>query len=256
MGDAPVSGADAGRVFVVTGASRGIGEACARALAAPGSTVVLTARSTKAIEALASELQIDGVKAVAFAMDVRSEANRAELFQMLERRFGRVDALINNAGILPRAARAEDMSHSEWQAAFDTNVSGAFLMACGLKPLLGRGSVVVNIASTAAFYPSIGLTAYCASKAALVMVTRVLALEWARDGIRVVAVAPGKIDTHMVAPVLEYASRHATSLNPLGRLGKGSEVAALIKFLISEDASFITGSTYAVDGGELLQTSA
>jgi NAD(P)-dependent dehydrogenase (short-subunit alcohol dehydrogenase family) len=113
---------------------------------------------------------------------------------------------------------------------------------------------VVNISSTAALYPSVGFSAYNASKAALSMLTRTLALEWARDGIRVVGVAPGKVDTAMVRPIVDYGARNGLPLNPLDRIGRPEEVAALVAYLASDRAAYITGSIVTIDGGEVLAT--
>jgi NAD(P)-dependent dehydrogenase (short-subunit alcohol dehydrogenase family) len=114
------------------------------------------------------------------------------------------------------------------------------------------GGAIVNVSSTAAHYPSIGLSHYNASKAALNMVTRCMALEWARDVIRVVSISPGKVDTKLAEPILEWTDRHQVPLNPLGRIGTPEEIADLVSFLVSDRATYITGSTIVVDGGELL----
>jgi NAD(P)-dependent dehydrogenase (short-subunit alcohol dehydrogenase family) len=112
--------------------------------------------------------------------------------------------------------------------------------------------VVVNNASSAAYFPSRGLVAYNVSKSALIMLTRVLALEWAREGVRVVGVAPGKIDTELVAPIVAWTEKHEMPLNPMRRIGADTEVADLVAFLVSDQASFVTGVTVPIDGGELL----
>ena len=117
----------------------------------------------------------------------------------------------------------------------------------------GDGGVIVNVTSTAATYPSVGFAAYNASKAALSMLTQTLALEWARDSIRVVGLAPGKIDTPMVEPILAWAERQGSRLNPLGRVGRPDEVAALVSFVVSDRAAYMTGNIVTLDGGELLE---
>src|SRR3984957_2313269 len=132
------------------------------------------------------------------------------------------------------------------------NLSAPWYLACRAKELMTDGGVVVNSASTASYYPSRGLVAYNVSKAALVMLTRVLALEWARDGVRVVGVAPGKVDTDLVQPILRWSEKTERPLNPMRRIGQDDEVADLVVFLASPQAGFITGVTVPIDGGELL----
>jgi NAD(P)-dependent dehydrogenase (short-subunit alcohol dehydrogenase family) len=193
-------GSLAGRRALVTGASRGIGAAIARRFAELGADVALAARSTEAIQALAKELADGGVRAVPIQADLTDRDSLAALMARVGEEFGGLDILVNNAGVLPVAERAERLGWDAWDATFGLNLSAPWYLACRAKELMGeRGGVIVNNASTAAYFPSRGLVAYNVSKSALIMLTRVLALEWARAGVRVVGVAPGKIETDLVA---------------------------------------------------------
>jgi len=241
-----------GRVAIVTGASRGIGEATARRLATDGYAVVLAARRAETLGPIATGIERDGGVAVAIPTDVADLDALDALVAGTVERFGRIDVVVNNAGMLPPARRAERISRTEWQQVLDVNLTGPVHLARTAKAHMARGGVIVNVSSTAAHYPSVGLLHYNTSKAALTAATKGLALEWARDGIRVVAVAPGKIETELVAPILEWAERAQVALNPLGRVGVAEEVAELIAFLVSERAAFITGCSVTIDGGELL----
>lgn len=241
-------GALTGRRALVTGASRGIGEAVARRLAEQGAQVVVAARSSTAIETLAKELG-----GLAVTADMADRNDLAALMDRVGAEFGGLDILVNNAGVLPDGRRAEQLSWAEWDATMGVNLEAPWYLACRAKELMGEGGgVIVNNASTAAYFPSRGLAAYNISKSALIMMTRVLALEWARAGVRVVGVAPGKIETDLVQPILRWTERHEMPLNPQRRIGESTEVADLIAFLVSDRAAYITGITVPIDGGELL----
>jgi NAD(P)-dependent dehydrogenase (short-subunit alcohol dehydrogenase family) len=244
------------RVAIVTGASRGIGAATAAALAKGGAAVVLAARSVDDLKAVAAAIHAAGGEAMVVRTDATDLAQLDALVEATLARYGHLDVLVNNAGLLPTAVRSERMAVSDWRHAFDLNVTAPWYLACRAKEAMvtGGGGVVVNVSSTASLYPSVGFSAYNASKAALSMLTRTLALEWAAEGIRVVGVAPGKVDTALVAPIIAFAERHDLPLNPLGRIGRPEEIADFIAYLASDRASFVTGSIVTIDGGEVLAT--
>jgi NAD(P)-dependent dehydrogenase (short-subunit alcohol dehydrogenase family) len=243
-------------VAVVTGASSGIGAATTRRLATDGYVVVAAARRIDALEELAASVAATGGVVVPVATDMGDLGAVDALVEVAAARTGRIDAVINNAGVLPAAQRAEKIDVADWEAVMRLNLTAPWYLACRCKPSMGAGSVVVNITSTAAHFPSTGLLSYTTSKAALTMVTRGLATEWARDGIRVLAVAPGKVATDLVQPILQWADRHQVALNPLGRIGQPDEVAELIAFLVGGRAGYVTGSVVTIDGGELLTSAA
>jgi NAD(P)-dependent dehydrogenase (short-subunit alcohol dehydrogenase family) len=241
-----------GRRALVTGASRGIGAAIARKLAERGADIVLAARSVDAIESLANELGELGVRALAVPTDMGDRDALQKLMDRVGEEFGGLEILVNNAGVLPKASRAENLSWDAWDDTMGLNLSAPWFLACRAKDLMTGGGVVVNNASTAAYFPSRGLVAYNVSKSAMIMLTRVLALEWAREGVRVVGIAPGKIDTELVAPIVAWTEKHDMPLNPMRRIGTDTEVADLVAFLVSDQAGYITGVTVPIDGGELL----
>jgi NAD(P)-dependent dehydrogenase (short-subunit alcohol dehydrogenase family) len=242
-----------GKRALITGASRGIGAAIARRFAGLGADVALAARSAGAVEALAADLRHLGARAVAVRADLTDRDSLRSLIERVGEEFGGLDVLVNNAGLLPPAVRAEGVGWAEWDSVIGLNLSAPWYLACRAKELMGDGGgVVVNNASTASYYPSQGLVAYNVSKAALVMLTRVLALEWARDNVRVVGVAPGKIDTDLVQPILRWSEKTQRPLNPMRRIGRDDEVSDLVAFLASSRAGYITGVTVPIDGGELL----
>lgn len=246
------SGPLGGRRALVTGASRGIGAAIARRLAERGADVVLTARTVSAIETLAEDLAKRGARTLAIQADMADMDSLDALLAQVAQKMGGLDILVNNAGALPAAKPAHEVTWAEWDATLGLNLSAPWYLSCRARDLMQGGGVIVNNASTASYYPSRGLVAYNVSKSALVMLTRVLALEWARDGIRVVGIAPGKVDTDLVQPILLWSEKRQLPLNPMRRIGRADEIADLVAFLVSDQAGYLTGVTIPIDGGELL----
>ena len=241
-----------GKAAIVTGASRGIGRAIALRLAAAGALVVAGARSDHA-EPVAREIEAAGGTAIAVALDVTRTASIAGLAQTALDRFGRVDVLVNNAGIV-RDQLLLRMKPDEWDAVIATNLTAAFACCRAvLRPMLKqRSGRIVNIGSVVGRTGNPGQANYAASKAGLEGFTRSLALEVASRGITANVVAPGMIETDMTAALDQRAQEALRSRIPMGRLGTADDVAAAVCFLASDDASYITGQTVSVNGGMYL----
>jgi len=241
-----------GRVAVVTGASKGLGEAIALALAGAGARLALVARDAGQLEQAAAALRQGGAEAEPFAADVRDESQVAALAAAVEARFGGVHILVNNAGVNVRK-NLTDFTLEEWRRVVDTNLTGVFLMCRAFLPLMkshGYGRVL-NLTSIMSHIALAQRTAYCASKAGLVGLTRALALEVASQGITVNGISPGPFETEMNTPLLAdpEVNRFFTSRIPLGRWGKPEEVGKLALYLCAEEAGFITGTDVLIDGG-------
>lgn len=245
------------KVMLITGASRGIGAATARLAAGQGYRVVINyQRNRETAETLVESIATAGGEALAVQADVADEAQVRRLFTEIDARFGRLDVLVNNAGMLEQQMRLERMSLERWQRVFATNVYGSFL--CSREAIArmstrqgGHGGAIVNVSSIAA---RLGAPEeyidYAAAKGAVDSMTVGLAKELAADGIRVNAVCPGVIDTeiHASGGEPQRVARVAASI-PLGRGGQAEEVAEAILWLASEQASYTTGSLLDVSGG-------
>jgi 3-oxoacyl-[acyl-carrier protein] reductase len=240
------------RVALVTGASRGIGRAVALALADEGATVAVNyARSSEAAQAVADEIAQAGGSAIALAADV-SQAEQVEaLLSQLRQQYGRLDVLVNNAGIT-RDGLMLRMKPQDWQAVLDLNLTGAFLctQAASKIMLKQRSGRIVNIASVAGEMGNPGQANYSAAKAGLIGLTKTVAREMAERGVTANAVAPGFIATDMTR---DLDSEQILSQIPLGRYGQPEEVAGAVRFLAADPAAaYITGQTLNVDGGAVM----
>jgi len=243
-----------GRVAVVTGASAGMGVAFGRALAGAGARVVLAARRKERLEALAAEIVAAGGEALAVGCDVAREDDVDALVAATLGRFGAVDVLVANAGftqIIP----AEDQALADWRAQIDVNLTGVFACAQRFGRVMleaGRGSIV-NVASVLGLVGSgqVRQAAYAASKGGVVNLTRELAAQWARRGVRVNALAPGWFPTEMTGEMFgdEGSLRWMRSRTPMGRAGDLDELVGPLLFLASDASSFVTGHILTVDGG-------
>jgi 3-oxoacyl-[acyl-carrier protein] reductase len=239
-----------GRVSLVTGGSRGIGRATGRALAAEGATVVLAARDTSRLAEAVREITAGGGLAEALALDVTDRASVESAFARVLETHGRLDHLVNNAGIT-RDNLVLRMKDAEWQEVLATNLTGVFLCTqAALKPMLRqRSGRIVNVTSVVGLAGNAGQANYAASKAGIVGFTRSVAREVASRGITVNAVAPGFIDTDMTAAMTDKARETVAGAIPMGRVGRPEDVAGAVVYLVSDAAAYVTGQVLGVDGG-------
>jgi NAD(P)-dependent dehydrogenase (short-subunit alcohol dehydrogenase family) len=241
-----------GRIALITGASRGLGEAMAVALAAAGASIALVARDVERLQKVKATITAAGGRAEIFTADVTDEQDVVVLSEAVQKALGPVDILINNAGTNIRK-KITDFSLAEFRSVIDSSLIGTFLMSRALLPhMSGRGyGRILNMTSILSHVSLPERTAYSSAKSALLGFTRALALEVAADGITVNGISPGPFGTDMNAAVINNpdANRQFLANLPVGRWGKVQEIGALACYLCSEAAGFITGTDILIDGG-------
>ena len=239
-----------GRVALVTGASQGIGRACALALAHAGAQVALAARNQEKLAEVAAEITAAGGAASVFALDIASEESIQACAKAVLAQYGKVEILVNNAGIT-RDGLMLRMKRADWDAVLSTNLTGAFLLTQALMPamLKARWGRIVNLTSVVGETGQAGQANYAASKAGLIGLTKSMARELASRSITVNAVAPGYIETPMTEVLNEQQRAAMLTQVPLGRAGSPEEIAHAVAFLASEQAGYITGHVLDVNGG-------
>ncbi|MGB7386687.1 SDR family NAD(P)-dependent oxidoreductase [Pseudomonas neustonica] len=248
----------ANQVCIVTGATSGIGLAVVNQLAAKGADLVLVGRNQAKGDALTASLKAAGTRACFVAADLGNKEAAQQVCVAAIEQFGRIDVLINNAGLLMKGNVLE-CTDADWDSVLDINLSAAFRLSRAALPSMIRqaGGSIINIASDWALMGAKNATAYCVSKAALTQLTRCMALDFAGNGIRVNAVCPGDTDTPMLGLDADN-DRQQKMQNygadiPLGRVAHSTEVANVVVFLASKEASFMTGALVPVDGGTSAQ---
>ncbi len=243
-----------GKVAIVTGGGRGIGKAIALGLAGAGASVVIAGRTQKEIEEVAAEIRKMGRKALPVVTDLTVNEQLENLVKTTLQEFGRIDILVNNAA-RSFLRSLLDLREDGWDKVFNTNVKAVWLLsrAVARKMIEQKGGRIINITTVGAEKAELGMAAYGCSKAALKMLTRCMAREWAQFGIRVNAVGPGLTRTDFSKPIWSNpeAAKHVASVIPMGRLAEPEEIVGSVLFLASEAAGFITGHSIYVDGGTL-----
>jgi NAD(P)-dependent dehydrogenase (short-subunit alcohol dehydrogenase family) len=247
------SGLLAHKVALITGASRGIGASAARVFAAAGATVVLAARDEGALNAMARDIEAQGGRALAVPTDVSDPEAVARLLQHTLNTYGRLDAAFNNAGAIHRPTPLADLPVAEFDYVVGVMLRGVFL--CLQEEihamLAGGGGAIVNMSSTAGLTGVRGMAGYAASKHAVIGLTKSAALDYADQHIRVNAIAPGPILNDRLRALSDEQRQPVVRAVPMGRLGEPEEVGALAAWLCSDQAAFITGATFSIDGGRL-----
>lgn len=241
------------KVAIVTGGGQGIGLAVSKRLASDGASIVVADVNLETAQKAVAELESTGTKAIAVVVDVRKNDQVEALVQKTLEVFGHVDILVNNAGVT-RDNLVLRMKEEDWDLVLDINLKGTFLCTKAVaKPMLkARSGCIVNVASVVGLMGNAGQANYAASKAGVIGLTKACAKEFASRGIRVNAVAPGFIQTHMTDVLSDSAKEALTKQIPLGKLGTAEDVARAIALLCSEDASYTTGHILNVDGGMVM----
>ena len=240
-------------IALITGAAQGIGLATARKFAAEGASLVLCDRNPATLDPVAAALRASGTQVLAQALDVSDRAAFTALVDAALARFGRIDTLVNNAGIT-RDARLVKMTDEQFDAVIDVNLRAVFRCTQIVAPhMIERGSgAILSASSVVALYGNFGQTNYAATKAGIIAMTKTWARELGPKGVRVNAVAPGFIQTPMLATIPDKVMEQMAERVPLRRLGQAEEIASVYAFLASSEASYISGAVIEVDGGMTL----
>jgi NAD(P)-dependent dehydrogenase (short-subunit alcohol dehydrogenase family) len=244
-----------GKIALVNGASRGIGEAIAKGLAACGAMVVLSSRRQDGVQAVTDAIVAQGGKAVAHACHAGHLDEIGTLFEFVRKEFGRLDILINNAATNPYYGPASGLSPEAFDKTVEVNLKGPYFMISKAVPLMieSGGGSIVNVASIAALTPLPGQAVYSMTKAGLISVTRSFAKEYGQQGIRVNAILPGVVETRFASALVEDPGvQKWLSRLPAGRAGQADEMVAGVLYLASDQASYTTGTTLVMDGGASL----
>lgn len=242
-----------GKVAIVTGGNAGIGEAVAKRFAEEGAAVVITGRRQAELDRVMSGIRHNNGKGLSVAGTVTDELHVRDVAQRTLDSFGRIDILVNNAGIGDFGKRIHETDDATWASVLDVNLTGVFRMTRAVVPHMlkqGRGAIV-NISSVASLVGIPGVPAYAASKGGMDALTRALAIDYAKDGIRCNVVNPGLIDTPMAAPLMANPDMLQPILShyALQRPGTPEEVANMVLYLVSDEACWVTGGTFTIDGG-------
>ena len=242
-----------GKVAIITGASQGIGRTMATVMSESGANVICVARSEDKIKELSSEIENKGGRAIPIACDVGDGDAFSNTIKSVVDQFGKLDILINNAGIT-RDALLMRMNESQWDEVIQTNLKGAFFgMKAAIRPMMkNKFGRIINITSIVGLTGNPGQANYAASKAGLIGMTQSIAKEVGSRGITVNCIAPGWIDTEMTEELPENSKRDLLDRIPIGKIGKPENIAHAAVFLASDEASYITGETITVDGGRVI----
>ncbi|MCS6821869.1 MAG: glucose 1-dehydrogenase [Microscillaceae bacterium] len=245
-----------GKVALVTGSSKGIGEAMLRTFAQYGAKVVVSSRKIHDIEAIAHDINKKGGEAIAIAANMSNPQDIDNLVRKIEIQFGRIDIVVNNAAANPVYGPVEDCSIEAFDKIMNVNVKGPFLLCKAALPLMKKngGGSIINISSIGGISPEEFLGIYSTSKAALIMLTKVMAKEWGKYGIRANAICPGLIETKFSQAMIEDERTIKRFLNslPIARIGQPEDISGLALYLASEASSYTTGAVFVADGGVLI----
>ena len=243
-----------GKVALITGGSRGIGFAIAKILSENGASVVITSKNSEKLKMAKSKIS----NSFGITCDIKKTNEVKNVVDETIKKFGRLDILVNNAGIFPKIKKLHEIDENEWDEVLDVNLTGQFRFTKEAIPHLQKTSgCIVNISSDAGLkaYQGFNADAYSATKAALIVLTKCWALEYAKDKIRVNCICPGVVDTDMTKPFLKNQKdiEFMNNEHPLGRIGQPEEIGKAVLYFVSDDASWVTGSVLTVDGGESIK---